>query len=1018
MSPDTSRGSEWSRWDLHVHSPQSIVQHYGEGGGDPWANFLDDLEALPPEFRVIGINDYLFLDGYKRVLEEKAAGRLKNLDLILPVIELRLNHFGGTDGDLSRINLHVIFSNDLAADVIQSQFVNGLKCDLTMLPQGASASDWSSLPTRQTLSDLGRSLKETLPEPHRSLAGSDLHEGFFNFNVTFESVIDLLERPVFRNRYFLAIGKVEWADLKWTKQSAAFKKTLINRPHFVFTATDTPANFSKSRKALKAHGVNDRLLDCSDAHFRCASSNTNRIGNALTWICAAPSFEGLRHAYHEYETRVFVGDLPPKLQSIRSNPTQYLECVTIYPVVDNPGRPSFNIELPLNPGFIAIVGNKGKGKSALTDVLGLVGNSHRSGDFSFLTRARYRYPRRNLAAQHVGSARWVSGATVERSLDVDCDTSAPDFVQYLPQNFLESVCNEAPGADELFSKELGEVIFSHVPEADRLGASDLRELVALRTGATRRKIDILRSELAMTIDQIVELEAHLDPRVRAALQTRLEAREAELTAHDQARPSPVAEPSDSEEKSLIEQTIEQLRGVLAQLESELQALQAKANEKSRLLETAQELRKELTNLEHQLSTASSRLEPMSRELGLTLDELISLKVDTTKLDELRRSLSSERDAANDALSITQDGTPARRALEARAELQDSESRLDAPQRAYQTYLSNIEAWEKQRLTIVGTKETPDSVTNLRFRLDQLSEAPARLEALKATRLQQALQIHSELQDIVAKLRDIYRPVQEFVASHPVVRDRFNLSFQVTIIARGFAEKFLSMINRQVSGSFAGADEGAARVERSLSETDFDSPDSVREFLESIDVDLHHDNRSGRASKATLIVDQLRKDASAEGLLRYLFGLEYLSPEYWLESEGRPIAQLSPGQRGTLLLLFYLLVDKASRPIILDQPEENLDNQTVHELLVPAIAEARQRRQVIAVTHNPNLAVVGDADQVVVAEMTANQFVYVSGAIEDPSINGRIVEILEGTWPAFANRRDKYVPTAVLEASSG
>src|SRR4051812_16785235 len=99
-----ARGSEWSRWDLHIHTPDSLVHEYGRGGVDPWAAFIDDLERLPHEFRAIGINDYLFLDGYRRVRSAKSEGRLKNIDLILPVIELRLNHFGGIDGDLSRIN--------------------------------------------------------------------------------------------------------------------------------------------------------------------------------------------------------------------------------------------------------------------------------------------------------------------------------------------------------------------------------------------------------------------------------------------------------------------------------------------------------------------------------------------------------------------------------------------------------------------------------------------------------------------------------------------------------------------------------------------------------------------------------------------------------------------------------------------------------------------------------------------------------------------------------------------------
>jgi len=52
-----SQGSSWSKWDLHVHTPDSLVHHYP--GVDPWPQFLNDLEALPPEFKVLGINDYL-----------------------------------------------------------------------------------------------------------------------------------------------------------------------------------------------------------------------------------------------------------------------------------------------------------------------------------------------------------------------------------------------------------------------------------------------------------------------------------------------------------------------------------------------------------------------------------------------------------------------------------------------------------------------------------------------------------------------------------------------------------------------------------------------------------------------------------------------------------------------------------------------------------------------------------------------------------------------------------------------
>ncbi|MNK86979.1 hypothetical protein D3C87_1069050 [compost metagenome] len=96
-------------------------------------------------------------------------------------------------------------------------------------------------------------------------------------------------------------------------------------------------------------------------------------------------------------------------------------------------------------------------------------------------------------------------------------------------------------------------------------------------------------------------------------------------------------------------------------------------------------------------------------------------------------------------------------------------------------------------------------------------------------------------------------------------------------------------------------------------------------------------------------------------------------------------------------------------IVIDQPEENLDNQTIFKVLVKCIKTAKQRRQVIMVTHNPNLAVVCDAEQIICAtcDKQTNIFNYVSGGIESPIIREKVVEILEGTEPAFRNRKQKY-----------
>jgi len=121
------RGSEWKRWDLHVHTPLSLVQHYGGDTNEAWENFIKDLEKLPKDFKVIGINDYIFLDGYKKVIEFKNSGRLQNIDLILPVVELRIDKFGSIgDRSWKKINFHVIFSNEITITQIEQQFLTAI----------------------------------------------------------------------------------------------------------------------------------------------------------------------------------------------------------------------------------------------------------------------------------------------------------------------------------------------------------------------------------------------------------------------------------------------------------------------------------------------------------------------------------------------------------------------------------------------------------------------------------------------------------------------------------------------------------------------------------------------------------------------------------------------------------------------------------------------------------------------------------------------------------------------------
>ena len=281
---------------MHVHTPASLVNNYA--GPDAWATFVDDLEALPTEFKVLGINDYIFLDGYRRVLDEKSKGRLANIDLLLPVIELRLDKFGGSPGKLSKVNFHVIFSNEIPPEVIEQQFLNALTRSYQVSPQYKAASTkWTALPTRTAIEDLGRLIINSVPEKERAKFGTPLSEGFSNLCVSLDAIQEALRSHYFERKAITAIGKTEWADIKWADQSIAEKKNIINSADLVFVASQSPEEWEKAKRALTEAGVNNRLLDCSDAHTYSSSHDKDRVGNCSTWIKADPTFSGLIQIY-------------------------------------------------------------------------------------------------------------------------------------------------------------------------------------------------------------------------------------------------------------------------------------------------------------------------------------------------------------------------------------------------------------------------------------------------------------------------------------------------------------------------------------------------------------------------------------------------------------------------------------------------------------------------------------------------------------------------------------------------
>ena len=205
--------------------------------------------------------------------------------------------------------------------------------------------------------------------------------------------------------------------------------------------------------------------------------------------------------------------------------------------------------------------------------------------------------------------------------------------------------------------------------------------------------------------------------------------------------------------------------------------------------------------------------------------------------------------------------------------------------------------------------------------------------------------------------------------------------------------------------------------RKMREADL-TPENIRAMIESLLVN----------SGTTL---QFKNTFSIESGLRELL-TDWFNIDYAVKMDKDKLQDMSPGKKALVLLRLLISLAESKCPILIDQPEDDLDNRSIFDELIGFIREKKVDRQIITVTHNANIVLGGDAELVIVANQNGGnspnrqyQFEYRGGSIEDNSpvldennqpllgilnqkgMQEHICEILEGGEQAFDLRRHKY-----------
>ena len=971
-------GSIWRRWDPHVHFPGTVLNDQF-GGAEAWEKNLTALEARTPVIEGIGVTDYYNLDTYERLRGSQADGRLPNCGVIFPNIEMRLA-YGTVKGQW--VNVHLLVSPE------RDDHIDETRRFLSRLTFEAHEQDFTCTPTE--LIRLGRL--------HGS-QGDDrnaLEVGSQQFKVSFDQLRDLYRKNAWarENTLIVVAGGDDGAGGLRDGADATTRQEVLRMAHAVFASSSAQREFWIGERAAGVEELWERYggpkpcLHGSDGHDLKRSGAPD--GDRFSWIKGDPTFDALRQACIDPACRAFVGPTPP----VSAFPSQVIRGITINSAADWAATPTVS----LNPGLVAIIGARGSGKTALADIIaaGCDALPAMTNTQSFLHRAR------EFLGQTSVTIDWAEGDPAHRDLLENFDWIEPSpRARYLSQQFVDELCSSTGMTDALLG-EIERVVFDAHSVSDRDGAISFDDLLELRATRYRQARGREETALATVSDRIgTELEK---VKLVGTYKTQI-AEKTRIIAQARAdRDKLVSKGSEARVERLqaLTEAAEKVRGNVRYFNLQVQELLTLQDEVKdvRTNWAPEDLRK--TSQSHKATGIRGEdWNPFRLDYTGPVDTVLAERLKTARENgaSWKGKAPAPKASAEDAF------------LKVDAELERQPlAILDAEITRLQG-LVNVDKATAFKFAGLSKKivDETDLLDRMQEKLADAEGAKERADELQTERERVYRRVFDALAAEEGVLNELYAPIKARLADAGGTLGK--LAFSVTRSADVAAwaqrgEDELVDLRRQ--GPFKGKGTLLQIAEESLkSAWESGNPAAVSAgmsaFRKTYATDLIE---HARVSKA----DQAEYRAWLKRFALWLYSTDHIAIRYSVDYDGVDIRKLSPGTRGIVLLLLYLALDDADdRPLIIDQPEENLDPKSIFDELVALFLKAKAKRQVIMVTHNANLVINTDADQIIVATVGTHaagelpMMTYTSGGLEDAGIRKSVCDILEGGERAFKER---------------
>jgi ABC-type dipeptide/oligopeptide/nickel transport system ATPase component len=751
------RGSEWRKWDLHIHAPGTkLNDQFTTADGDVWDEYCQRLQES--DVQAFGITDYFSADGYFSSHVEFRARYPNSGKVFFPNIELRTTDV--VNKEQEEVNIHLVFNpfRPDYKDRIKS-FLVSLKTSKTdAAGRHVKASELTQKSHFEEATTTRAFILEALEETYGR--GAELLDCVL---IVTAANNDGIRAERGKKRKCLITDEVD-------KLSDAFFGNMGNVEYFLCThRAEDKTEHTKPKPVLSGCDAHS-LSEMDERLGQVLSDSSSGIVLEPTWIKSDLTFEGLKQIIFELRNRVFIGEEPEIERRVREHKTQYIEslhitCIEGYQQ-DRHGVWFCNEQIVLGKELVAIIGNKGSGKSAVTDIIGLLGNSHNQTSkgmsgakaeelFSFLNKDKFL---KGGCAEHFqGALHWYKGEPDRKLLNAQVAPHLPEKVEYLPQKYLERIC--ANIADDEFRATLNEVIFRYVKPQDQFGKTNLNDLIKYRTQQTEEAIAQKKQELHQANMEVVSVEGKLTEDYLKKLEEKIKLKKEELTAHVTIRPKESPNPEVTAGTASAETAqIEQLTLSIAGLAEQIAQLEAEQVEVSRTAEELRQVRQAIEREADALTGLEAKYQAALNVAGLVFDQIIKLTVDYSTLDgvvsakeqrlrEIEALLltkdqiaatveGDDETAAGSALAEAMAGSLVCQKAALEAQKADLVERLGKPAREYQEYLNDMKLWKDREKELRGDDQNPavDTLKWLEKELEKVNTVyPETLRSARADR---------------------------------------------------------------------------------------------------------------------------------------------------------------------------------------------------------------------------------------------------------------------------------------------